>query len=156
MSRFLSLLSLLVLALAAGCSDSDSPASGTSTVDSAQPGNAPDSSRDATAVTESHDGAVEEDVDEYVYRCTTGEEFVIVFGDQTAELYVNDIYHQLRQQPSGSGARYTDETVELMVKDDQALVMVGDTTHDCLAIEVYEQKAPGSEVIPQPGILEAH
>ena len=155
MSRFLSWLSILVLALAAGCSDSDSPATDNSATDASPASTAP-ASNDAAAVPESGDAVAEEEVDEFVYRCTTGEEFVIVYGDQTAELYVNDIQHQLRQQPSEAGMRYTDETVELMIKGDQALVMVGDTTHDCLAIEVYEQKAPGSEVMPQPGILETH
>lgn len=152
MSRFLSWLSILVLALAAGCSDSDSPATDNSTTDASPASTAP-ASNDA-AVTARGDAVAEDEVDEYVYRCTTGEEFVIVYGDQTAELYVNDVQHQLRQQPSEAGVRYTDETVELMIKGDQALVMVGDTTHDCLAIEVYEQKAPGTEVMPQPGILE--
>lgn len=155
MSRILSWLSILALVLAAGCSESDSPATDAGTTDTppahstAQADDNPGTTNDVV------DEAVEE-VNEYIYRCTTGEEFVIVYGDQTAELYVNDIYHQLRQQPSGSGARYTDETVELIIKGDQALVMVGDTTHDCLAIEVYEQSAPGNDVVPQPGILEHH
>src|SRR5690606_20097123 len=52
MSRFLSWLSILVLALAAGCSDSDNPATDNSATDASPASTAP-ASNDAAAVTES-------------------------------------------------------------------------------------------------------
>lgn len=151
MSRIHFCLPVVALLLAAGCSDSDSPAPSPTGIDTA-----PKAGADTAPATHSDtasETSAQEEVIEYVYRCTSGQEFVITYGDQSAETYVNDMLHELRQQPSGDGTRYTDDTVELVIKGDQALVRVGDTTHDCLTIEVYEQQAPVNEQLPPPGLL---
>lgn len=155
MSRLPYWLSILALALSAGCSDSDSPARTTPASDAPVTSTEP-SRNDAETTTEHSDDAATRQIVEHIYRCTSGEEFAIAFGDQRAELYINDMFHQLRQQPAGSGARYTDETVELLTKGDQALVMIGDTTHDCQVIEMHEQAAPGNDVLSPTGIHEFH
>lgn len=155
MSRLPYWFSILALALSGGCSDSDSPAGGTTTSDAPVTTSAPPGNDTETTTARSDDAATREIV-EYIYRCTSGEEFAIAFGDQSAELYVNDVFHQLRQQPAGSGVRYTDEDVELITKGDRALVLIGDTTHDCQAIDVHEQNTSGNDMLPPPGTRELH
>lgn len=155
MSRLPYWFSILALALSAGCSDSDSPAGGTTTSDAPVAPGVPASNDTETTKARSDDNATKQLV-EHIFRCTSGREFAIAFGDQTAELYVNDVFHQLRQQPTGSGVRYTDEEVELITKGDRALVLIGDTTHDCQAIDMHEQSTSGNDMLPPAGIRELH
>lgn len=84
-------------------------------------------------------------ITEHLFRCTDGEEFNIHFGDQMATLNTSTEQFDLRQQPTGSGVRYADETVEFLAKGDQAIFMIADETHDCTKVSSEQQPIPGPE-----------
>lgn len=84
-------------------------------------------------------------VTEHLFRCTDGEEFSIRFGDQVATLNTSSEQFDLRQQPTGAGVRYADETVEFLSKGDQAIFMIADQTHDCTLVSSEQQQIPGPE-----------
>ena len=135
---------LLLLLCLSGCSDSDSNAPAKSGAEK-QP--------DKTATTAAKEPVISHSVKEFLFRCTDGTELTVTYGDQQANLVINDMSHTLRQQPSGSGTRYTDETLDFTTKGDQAILVSGDQTRDCQLADQETQRVPGPDELPQ---VEAH
>jgi membrane-bound inhibitor of C-type lysozyme len=151
MSRCATSLSILALALLSACSDSEPPASNSTTENDAATDGMTSRTDPAPAIpsTARDDATPDTRSREYVYRCSSGTEFLVSYGDQTADIHLDGSYYELRQQPSEAGRRYTDESVELLVQDDRVVLMLGDNTHACEAIEVHDQEVR-IEQLPSP------
>lgn len=131
MFRPLSILAIALLTLAAGCSDSDTPAPEVAPKQVPEPAAQREAQPDPLAIPQVEKSAPTKEIQEALYRCTDGQEFTISFDDQTANMVYNDMRHSLRQQEAASGTRYVDENVEFINKGDQAVLIVGDQTLDC-------------------------
>lgn len=128
------LLPLLCLLAIAACSDDPATGAPGRDEDAAAPVTqpdvpAPDASHTETAV---------------VFRCTDGVEFSVTPGAQRVWLNIADDERELRQQPAGSGERYTGDGVELILRDDQAVLVDDEHTRDCTRLDRERLTLPGS------------
>lgn len=130
-----------LLAILAACSDSDAPVSADS-ADTTPPTTPPPTPEPIAPQAVSHG------ITEFIFRCSDGSEFIVSYGDQVALLTLDDEQHQLRQQPSGSGARYGDEQLEFIHKGEEALLLNGDLSRDCRVLEQQHQRLPGPDSRP--------
>ncbi len=142
MFRQSTLLALLVLLTA--CSDSDAPTPAESGHSAAEPATSSTPPDDTVTIAPQ---AVSHGVTEFVFRCSDGSEFTVSYGDQLALLTLDDAQHQLRQQPTASGARYSDEQLEFYNKGDEAILIIADVSHDCAALDRQQQRLPGPDLI---------
>lgn len=65
------------------------------------------------------------------YSCADGLMFDVVFHDQQATLHISEQRFDLHQQPSASGALYSDERWSLFTKGERAMLSADDLSHEC-------------------------
>ena len=144
---------ITLLGILSGCSDSDSPASGSQDSSSATA----DSATTAPAADPAPAGPKPQTQPEQPpnlvrYECNDGTLFEAELMDQGIAMVINDISYDLRQQPSSSGTLYADDSTSFQINGEQALLTNEQGTREC------QKVAPpkvGQGDIPEPIQLEA-
>ena len=126
------LMMVAIATLAVGCSDSDTNSNQTTTTAQQSAPTAPapapvvpDTSREELAAIKAAKTELAE------FECDDGLKFEVEFVDQGLLTAINDINYDLRQQPSGSGSLYSDDTWSLHIKGDGAVLTSGDVSREC-------------------------
>ena len=149
------ILMVAIATLAIGCSDSDTNTTNepaTTTTQQTQPATpAPEpvveqiSREELAAIKDAQSELVE-------YQCDDGLEFEVEFVDQGLISAINDMPLDLRQQPSGSGSLYADDTWSLHIKGDEAVLTSGDVSREC---QTRSALTEAGDIDPESALTEA-